>query len=208
MKFFSFAVAALLSFASLAAAAPLPVDSVPIDIEARGAVLSTPKPTVPTAQQFINQGLIKAPRKDKAFFWTGTQAQAANLRRLRSVALDVASKNGFDIVGEMLSDNALRLINGPNAPVTKLKAADAVKFVEQFWDNASEAFAELTTGQVTVMMEGDPKTGPQPEASSVFQRIERPILEQRSATGIQAVTGVDRIGRDFQTTKLRVPFKV
>ncbi|KAF7310225.1 hypothetical protein MIND_00396200 [Mycena indigotica] len=208
MKFFTFAVAALASFASLASAAPVPV-TVPVEaIEARGELAARAPPKVPTPQEFINTGLIKAPRRDKAFFWTGVQNQVGDARRLRSVALDVAAKNGFDIVGEMLSDAALRLINGPKAPVTQLKAADAVKFVEQFWDNASAAFAELTTGQVTVMMEGDPSTGPQPEASSVFQRIERPILEERASFGVQAVTGVDRIGRDFQTTKLRVPFQV
>ncbi|KAJ7062569.1 hypothetical protein C8F01DRAFT_1251382 [Mycena amicta] len=209
MKLLSFAVAALLT--QLAAAVPVAYTQNHTtitfgDLEVRGLAGRTL--TALSAQELIDQGLITTPRTDKSLFWTGTQAQAGKLRRLRNIALDLAAAQDFDIVGEMLKPAALNLINGPNAPVTKLSTADATKFVNTFWDNASEAFAELSTGQVTVMMEGDPATGPQPEASSVFERIERPVLEQRSSHGVQAITGVDRIGRDFKTTGVRVPFAV
>ncbi|KAF7304489.1 hypothetical protein HMN09_00851200 [Mycena chlorophos] len=200
MKFFSFAVAALATFASFASAAPLPIET---GLEARGQAVSSTALKVPTTQEFINQHLIKAPRKNKSLFWTGQQA-ATDARRLRSVALDLAAKQGFDIVGEMLSDDALRLINGPKAPINKLSAAAANKFVEE----ASGAFAELSTGDVTIMMEGDPTTGPQPEAGSVFARIERPILEERAAHGTQAITGAFRIATNFKTTGVKVPFKL
>ncbi|KAJ7440212.1 hypothetical protein B0H11DRAFT_1933867 [Mycena galericulata] len=86
-----------------------------------------------------------------------------------------------------------------NALVNPIKNKGLTKELQdQFWDNASEAFAELTTGQVTLMLEGDASTGPPPDSDSVSQRIERPVLEQRLAAGL--ITGVDRIARDFATT--------
>ncbi|KAJ7062474.1 hypothetical protein C8F01DRAFT_1368274 [Mycena amicta] len=207
MKLLSIALAALLSFTQLATvtAAPVPYPADVSDLDVRG-ITGSKLLAPPSAHDLITQKLIKAPRKDKSLFWTGTQTQIGNLRRLKNIALDLAAAQGFDIVGEMLKPAALALVNDPKGPLSKLSAEAATKFVEDFWDNASEAFAELSTGQVTVMMEGDPATGPQPEASSVFQRIERPILEQRSSHGVQLVSGVDRIGRDFKTTGVRVPF--
>lgn len=190
----SFAVFTLLCVSHLTTAAPVPT----ADIDARG-LFSPSKPAVPpTAQQMIAQGMIDTPRTDKAFFWSGPNPPPAGLQRLRVVATNLAEKDDFDYVGSMLTSKGNAVINLIKNPgITS-------EFQEQFWDNASEAFAELTTGQVTLMLEGDPTTGPAPDASSVFQRIERPVLEQRLSAGL--ISGVDRIARDFATTGTRVPF--
>ncbi|KAJ7049894.1 hypothetical protein C8F01DRAFT_1348937 [Mycena amicta] len=197
MKLLYLALAALLSFTQLATAAPISYSPGILDIRGTSPLAA------PSAQELITLGLIHAPRKDKALFWTG-DSQAGALTRLRNVALDLAASQDFDIVTKMLKPQALAFV-GPEA-LRKLTVDQARNVVTDFWDNASEAFAELSTGQVTVMMEEDPSRGPQPEASSVFQRKERPVLAQRLSNGV--VTGVDRIGRDFKTTGVRVPFAV
>nr|GAT49257.1 predicted protein [Mycena chlorophos] len=261
MKFFSFAVAALATFASLANAAPLPLSArLETGLEARASTTSTPK--VPTSQQFIEQGLIKvvvftlqkmlglgltprraqAPRKNKSLFWTGQQASTA-ARGLRADALELASAQDLDLLGNMLSAEALALVKGGKAAIAKLSSVDDAKaFAKevsltevvlgvgadawiQFWDNASgvsqhtfpmtnkaahlrafaQAFAQLSSGDITIMMEGDPSTGPQPKSDSVFTRVERPILKGRFPSEI---TGAFRIGTNFKTTGTKVAFKL
>ncbi|KAJ7500669.1 hypothetical protein B0H11DRAFT_2275861 [Mycena galericulata] len=189
----SFAVFALLCISHLTTAAPVPT----AEVDTRG--VGSSKPAVPpTAQEMIAQGMIDTPRTDKAFFWSGPNPPPSGLRRLRVVATDLAEKDDFDYVGSMLTAKGNAVINLIKNPgITS-------EFQEQFWDNASEAFAELTTGKVTLMLEGDPTTGPAPDPTSVFERVERPVLEQRLSAGL--ITGVDRIARDFATTGTRVPF--
>ncbi|KAJ7062713.1 hypothetical protein C8F01DRAFT_103256 [Mycena amicta] len=202
MKLFSFTIAAaLLLFSQLTAAAPVPssTGNHTTSVELRGVT------TAPSAQELIDNKLIHSPRKDKSLFFTGISPRnGGDPRALRADATALAASQDFDILGNMLQPAAHALITGPDAAITKLTADQAKQFVKDFWDNGSEAFARLTTGQVTLMMEGDPATGPQPEASSVFQRVERKILEEGTSSGV--VTGVDRIGRDFKTTGVKVPF--
>ncbi|KAJ7473189.1 hypothetical protein B0H11DRAFT_2236732 [Mycena galericulata] len=183
----SFAVFTLLCISHLTDAAPVAT----AELSARGAGQSTP--SVPsTAQEMISQGMINTPRKGRAFFWSGDNPPPDGLRRMRNVATTLAEKDKLDYLGSMLTDKGNALVNPiKNKGLTK-------EFQDQFWDNASEAFAELTTGQVTLMLEGDASTGPPPDSDSVSQRIERPVLEQRLAAGL--ITGVDRIARDFATT--------
>ncbi|KAF7305748.1 hypothetical protein HMN09_00728200 [Mycena chlorophos] len=208
MKFFSFAIAALATFATFANAAPLPLP-IPIEgragLEARTSTTTESTPKVPTSQQFIEQGLIKAPRKNKSLFWTGQQASTA-ARGLRADALELAEAQDLDLLGNMLSAEALALVKGGKAAIAKLSSVDDAKaFAKEFWDNASGAFAELSSGDITIMMEGDPSTGPQPKSDSVFTRVERPILKERSPAEI---TGAFRIGTNFKTTGTKVAFKL
>ncbi|KAF7322118.1 hypothetical protein MKEN_00735600 [Mycena kentingensis (nom. inval.)] len=121
LSFFLFFPASLASFTSFLINHEIPLLRPHlVALQARAA------PRVPTPQEFINKNLIKAPRTDKAFFWTGAQNQG-NLRRLRPVALQVAEKEGFDIVGEMLQPAARKLIFGFNAEVNKLPKAKQAK---------------------------------------------------------------------------------
>ncbi|KAJ7457152.1 hypothetical protein B0H11DRAFT_2199899 [Mycena galericulata] len=173
----------------------------PLEIELglveRGITSSSLAASPPTAQEMINGGFIDTPRTDKAFFWSGPNPQPAGLQRLRVVATNFAEANDLDYVGSALTDKGRAVVNLIKNP--KITSA----FIEKFWDNASEAFAELTTGKVTVMLEGDPATGPPPPPGLVFARIEAPVLEQRLAAGL--VSSVVRVGRDVGTTKKEVP---
>ncbi|KAJ6615082.1 hypothetical protein B0H10DRAFT_2042650 [Mycena sp. CBHHK59/15] len=192
---------ALLCLALPSFAAPVPtLDIDAADLAARGITGSKVAARPPTAQQMINGGMIDTPRTDKAFFWSGPNPQPAGLRRLRVVATDFAEKNDFDYVGSMLTAKGNAVINLIKNP------GITAEFQEEFWDNASEAFAELTTGKVTVMLEGDPATGPPPPANLVFAKVEAPVLEQRKAAGL--VSDVVRVGRDFATTKKSVSLKL
>ncbi|KAJ7130317.1 hypothetical protein C8R44DRAFT_775326 [Mycena epipterygia] len=189
------AVALLCIAPLMSLAAPIPEPE--LGIAERGIAPSKAAARPPTAQQMINGGFIDTPRTNKAFFWSGPNPQPAGLQRLRVVATNFAEANDFDYVGSMLTAKGRAVVNLIKNP--KITSA----FQEEFWDNASEAFAELTTGKVTVMLEGDPVTGPPPPKGLVFEKVEAPVLEQRKAAGL--VTSVVRIGRDFAKTKISTP---
>ncbi|KAJ7491364.1 hypothetical protein B0H11DRAFT_2228893 [Mycena galericulata] len=189
----SIAVFALLCISHLTAAAPVPT----ADVDARAfgqSKIAVP----PTPQQMIAQGMSNTPRKYKAFFWSGPEPPPAGLRRVRNVATSLAETpaGNFDYVRIMLTAKGNALINLAKDPGITAECQ------AQFWDNASEAFAELVTGQVALLL--DPTTGPAPDPSSVSEQIERPVLEQRLSAGL--VTGVDWTARDFATTGTKVPF--
>ncbi|KAF7309154.1 hypothetical protein MKEN_01117700 [Mycena kentingensis (nom. inval.)] len=172
----------------------------------------------PTPAEFISLALLTHPRPDRSFFWSGPKRHLLpGVPRLRIVATQLAADHDLDTVDEMLTPAARGMVFGlaANSEIAKIRPggdAERARFVEEFWANASAAFAQLSSGRVTLMMEGDPLSlavavaDAQPEVGSTFHRMERAVLRSGMFGEPRRITGVDRVGRDFAVTRVRVPF--
>ncbi|KAG6849026.1 hypothetical protein H0H93_011939 [Arthromyces matolae] len=122
-------------------------------------------PTIPTVQQFMEH--MKVP-KNKALFWSGRSADD-----YENKALKRSEHEGWTVIAEAWWDPkknpknhgkwAQPWLTGFQHDNSKLK---------QFWDNASQAFAQLAEGEVHVLLPENVVRHP----GTVWDRIEWPAL--------------------------------
>lgn len=154
---------------------------------------------------------------DETYFWHGQTNHIGD----KDIANSIADLNKGKTLEMCMLDNIDEL---ENAGVRfKFNDDDTVTIsygsnqseANQFWDDCSKSFAEQATGNIYVIEGTDPRPNGQSEGDypSVYNRIERPTLEQNpNITSITYInpangetTGVESLSGNKNTTRGHLP---
>lgn len=130
--------------------------------------------------------------ENKAYFWHGQTDGYGG----QNNAMSIASENNGKTLEMCMLENRNELeragVNFEDFPNGSVNISYGVNDDEntRFWEDCSKAFAEQASGNVRVIEGTDPRPNGQPESAfpSVYNRIERPALEEN-----QNVSGITHI---------------